>query len=240
MADGDKHQGGGGGANNGLILVALVAVGGYFIVHQAPLNTSRPPTMEPAFYEKSGNQDIVSRLWQDPFGAVAPSAAATKTECSPSSPKTGDARHCRSPLLDASGNSLAKDALVIGVMVPGGPYSDIAEMRRRLRYAVTSALHAERFEPEDAQHIGYFRPEAKPKAPEAKPKVDASLPLPEFVPYEWFKRELSDVISQPYKTDKILILWLNEDVLTGTKRPYSQLSTLINFVRRSNAPKCQS
>jgi len=193
MADGDKQQGGG-GANNGIILAALVAVGGYFIVHQAPLNTSRPPTMESPFYEKSGDQDIVSRLWQDPFGAVAQSAAA-KTECTPSPPKTGDSQHCRSPLFDAS---VVKGATVIGVMVPGAPYSDIAETRRRLRYAVTSALHAERYEPEDALHIGYFRPEAMGG-------MDASLHLPKVVPYEWF----ISARQPPFgPMPKILILWL--------------------------------
>lgn len=222
MADGDKHQGGGAAANNGLMLAMLVAVGSYFIAHQAPLDTTRPPAMEVPLFEKSGHQDIVSRLWQDPFAAGA-QLDEKKTECEPAKPETRDLRHCTSPLFDASGKRIAD--LVIGVMVPGAPYVDIAETRRRLRYAVTSALQAENFLPEDAQRIGYFRPEANPKTDATSP---SPLPLPEVVPFElWF--QATTVFGS---RRNVLILWIDEDVLTRTKMPFAQVLRLIDIVRR--------
>src|SRR5262249_42443480 len=40
--------------------------------------------------------------------------------------------------------------------LPGAPFPEIAETRRRLRYAVLAAMHFRGFMPGDETHIGYF------------------------------------------------------------------------------------
>jgi hypothetical protein len=55
---------------------------------------------------------------------------------------------------------------VLGVTLPGAPYPELAETRRRLRYAVLSALHVAGYSPTDEKHIGEWRPrDAAPQAP---------------------------------------------------------------------------
>ncbi len=41
------------------------------MVHTAPLEGNRPPTTEAFLREQPSPQDIESRLWRDPFAAVA-------------------------------------------------------------------------------------------------------------------------------------------------------------------------
>ncbi|HEY8098702.1 MAG TPA: hypothetical protein VIE65_21760, partial [Methylobacter sp.] len=224
---GDDGKQGGGIANNNLILVALVAAAGFAYIREAPLSVVRPVMTEAQLHEKSGRQDIESRLWQDPFEAVAQSnekASDLAAECLDSTPtvKTTSKSHlhCHSPLFDRKGFPIHGVPLVIGVTVPGGPYFEIVEYRRRLRYAVTSALHTEGFEPEDAQHIGYFVPTLH---------GDDLLPdelLPEVIPYEWFEQEGASSGSR-----KALILWINEDVLTKKAKPFEALSNLTGYLR---------
>ena len=41
--------------------------------------------------------------------------------------------------------------------LPGAPYPEAAETRRRLRYSVLAALEAEHYAPSDEKHLGYVR-----------------------------------------------------------------------------------
>lgn len=94
---------------------------------------------------------------------------------------------------------------VVAVSVFGGSYAEEAEIRRRTRFAVVSALGFHDYHPEQADAIGYFHITlAEPGA----------VKLP--VPYEWFER--SD------KSSNVLVLWLNEDKLS--KQPLAKLQTL--------------
>jgi hypothetical protein len=90
------------------------------------------------------------------------------------------------------------------------------EVRRRTRYAVLSGLERTGFVPEDAHHLGYFRPQ------------DPTLRLPEVVPYEWFARAATD---QP--TRHVLVLWVNEDALGGN--PLRKLSSLVAIPRQEKS-----
>lgn len=114
MADEDKKAGPG-LSNNSFIVAALVASGAYYFYAMAPLQVSRPIVSEPQIHEKFDDQDIESRLWQDPFAAVA-RAIESKHEppdfgCKklPSGgPKERAAsehekQHCNSPLFDDTG-----------------------------------------------------------------------------------------------------------------------------------------
>jgi hypothetical protein len=46
--------------------------------------------------------------------------------------------------------------LVLGITVPGAPYPEDVERRRRTRYAVLAGLEQAGFGPEDRRHIHYF------------------------------------------------------------------------------------
>ena len=45
---------------------------------------------------------------------------------------------------------------MLGITVPGAPYPEDVERRRRTRYAVLAGLEQAGFGPEDRRHIGYF------------------------------------------------------------------------------------
>ncbi|MBM3624277.1 MAG: hypothetical protein FJX16_02955, partial [Alphaproteobacteria bacterium] len=215
MAEDERKSAPGIGANSAII-VALVATGAFFYTQQAPLTVSRPPPLETHIQEKFQAQDVESRLWQDPFDAVAREVekadSGSRKECddawvSKQKPLTLPL-HCRSPLVYESGEKRPKpkDVRLIGVTAPGASYFEDAEARRRLRYAVLSGLQLEGYEPQDALHIGYFRPAKHDKG------------LPAVIPYEWFER--------PSSPQPVLLLWIDEDVLADTRAPLERVKAL--------------
>ena len=110
---------------------------------------------------------------------------------------------------------------MIGVTAPGAPYFEDAETRRRLRYAILSGLHLEGYLPENEQHIGYFRP-----------KNHAEKGLPAAIPFEWLDHEPAH--------HKIVLLWIDEDVLGDTRQPLERLSRLQNELcaEKKNSGRC--
>src|SRR5262249_42737261 len=103
--------------------------------------------------------------------------------------------------------------LAIAVMIPGAPYAEDSEVRRRTRYAVLSSLERTGFVPKDEHHLGYFRLSHNENRP------------PEMVPYEWFETKGADLQQKRY----VLVLWVNEDALRGT--PLRNLAALLAFLR---------
>jgi hypothetical protein len=80
------------------VWVLLAAAGTYFVVHTAPLEGNRPPTTEAVVRQQPNQQDIESRLWRDPFAAVA-ERLAKSTDLTPKNcSKPEVANHCVSPL----------------------------------------------------------------------------------------------------------------------------------------------
>jgi hypothetical protein len=151
MADDNKP--GSNLASSGAVVAALAAMGVYYFHREAPLVDSRPTEMAVGIHEQATPQTIVARLWQDPFEAVEKSQdklgkQATAQQCREQS---NPADPCQSPLEEAD-----RDTLVLGVTVPGPPYQEDAERRRRTRYAVLAGLERAGFVPKDARHLGYF------------------------------------------------------------------------------------
>src|SRR5262249_4842052 len=103
--------------------------------------------------------------------------------------------------------------IIMPVMVFGGPYVEDAESRRRTRYAVVAALTASEFEPEDAQHIGYFQPRRDERQPR----------LPDFIPYEIFTN------GQRH----LLLLWLDEYAFEqrSPQGPLAKMTTLLSQIK---------
>jgi hypothetical protein len=207
----DSKSGLGGLSGNGLIAVMLLFAGVLF-VREAPLETTRLPANEPRFVQHVSPQDIDARLWQDPFGAVAKSRAEARRNDAKKA-QADDARRTAAALAREIGS--AQPVEVLAVMLPGGPYSENVESRRRGRYAVLAALNASRLSPVDTEHLGYFFPPARP-GPQAK--------SPEPIPYEWFEPTLDARRRDDGPSPRVLVLWLQSEAFDGA--PLARLGAL--------------
>lgn len=116
---------------------------------------------------------------------------------------------------------------LLGVMVPGGPYTEDAEFRRRTRYAVLAGLEASGYKPDDADKLGFF---TYAKGEDA----------PEVVPFEFFTKHRV--------TCKIMVLWLDEtrfDPSSPLEKLRKQINNIFNIPTKSkskdpNARLCRS
>jgi hypothetical protein len=174
---------------NGVAWLLLAAAGTYFVVHTAPLEGSRPPTTEAFLREQPSPQDIESRLWRDPFAAVAERLAKSTDlrpeNCKDEKKKEGIRVHCMSPLSElpnrapirpvgANKPSNPLPPIVIVASVSGAPYSEGHEWRRRQRYAIVAGLERQKFVPSDPEHLGFFWPRVN----------DPQARSPEVVPFD--------------------------------------------------------
>ena len=214
----ESKSAGGGLSSSGIIAVVMLTAGVLFI-REVPLETTRLPVTEPRIQQSSTMQDVDARLWQEPLGAIARSredAAKRNAEQAKGGRRRHTARALRDDIhgrMEASG----RKAEVSAVMLPGGPYSDDIESRRRTRYAVLAGLSASRLAPADSDHLGYFFPTG----------VDTpSSSLPEIVPYEWFEPAID---GPPRKGDAtqplVLVMWIDGDIFSGT--PLARMRDLI-------------
>lgn len=205
----EKESKSGGGIPSGGIIAIVMLAAGVLFIREVPLETTRLPVNEPHIQHASTMQDVDARLWQDPFSAVA----RTREEAQKRDPVQAKAAALmRTPdqLLDDMARRQVKakrKVEVLAVMLPGGPYSEDIESRRRLRYAVLAGLNASRLVPFDADHLGYFLPTGGDKP---------DTMLPEIVPYEWFEPE-RETRSSPSAAEKdtrplVLVMWLDGDV----------------------------
>jgi hypothetical protein len=178
--------------SNGVVWLLLAAAGTYFVVHSTPLEGTRPPATESFLREQPSTQDVESRLWQDPFAAVADKLARSSEFKRENCEKPELKDHCDSPL------STAREMpLVMIASVSGAPYSEDNEYRRRLRYAILAGLSRRGFVPRDPEHLGFFWPRAVVPSPQNR--------LPDVVPFERFDNEKMDRAA--------LLFWFDEDVL---------------------------
>jgi hypothetical protein len=118
---------------NAAILAAIALAGGLFMYRDAPLQGVRPELTEAQPRDSGWSEEKVeARLWQDPMAAVAKVDEEDNSGKSPS----GGISKCDHNL----SIKLNEKISVIGVMIPGGAYSEMNEVRRRTRYAVLSGL----------------------------------------------------------------------------------------------------
>jgi len=186
-----------------LMIVALIL--GLVVIPQQPYQSSRPKPPDQFECSLDMEENVQARLWQDPFAAVMKHKDNIKDD-----PNNHKITHLAEQIIDKK-----KDEIVIlGVMVPGGPYAEETEGRKRYRYAVLSALGELDYVPEDNEHIGYVTC-LDFEAGAHKPKHL------ELMPYEWFELETS-----PQR--KVLLLWLNDGSFSGT--PLRKLSNLKNLL----------
>ncbi len=172
-----------------LLIVAIIAGG--IVKFYAPLLTFRPSPGEKKAASTLGEENVLARMWQDPFQAVENYLRYTKNQ--------GKVPKDFTPELDLE----IKNILILPVMTTAELYTENLEVRLRSRYAVLSALHVAGYRPKDAEHIGYFEREI--------------CGLIRTIPYEWFLPDLFP--TNPYlwspqmkkEYDAILVLWLGEE-----------------------------
>jgi hypothetical protein len=160
-------------ASGSVIFVALISTGFYFFHREAPLVDMRP-IADARLEEQQAPQEIEARLWQDPIGAVekfrdrsGTREAEQKCQTSP----RPEVPPCQLPL------DKNEKTLVLGITVPGAPYPEDVEQRRRTRYAVLAGLERAGFGPEDRRHIGYFVWSQSPSTGRFVSDMPQGLPL---------------------------------------------------------------
>jgi hypothetical protein len=146
MAD-DKDSGGGLGGNSVIVLLIAAVSAVYVGLHGQSLVSNRPSEQGIGTHPIEAAQDIDARLWQDPFTAVKKDDQGS----SPSAKKDDEPRTLDHVFLNYT---LGSPILALAITLPGDPYPEAAETRRRLRYAVLAGLHAEHYAPADEKHIG--------------------------------------------------------------------------------------
>lgn len=222
--DKDSKSGWGGLSGNGLLAVLLLAAGA-FVLHEVPLESTRPAANEPRIDQHFAPQDVDARLWQDPFGAVERARDESARRLKGQDAEREALRRRDSVLRDAidvklsaPGSARVDEVVVLAVMLPGGPYAEYVEARRRTRYAVLAALNAGNFTPVSTEHLGYFRPGNN----EAMPRD-----VPETVPFEWF--EPAPDGRRPCGSCELLVLWIDNDAFY--LNPFARLKRLFDPLR---------
>jgi hypothetical protein len=200
------------------VLVALAAVllGG-FAAHQLPLEDTRPAVISTLVYRHvpPDDQDVEARLWEDPLGAVAAASAHH-----PAHPSV-DVRHSIQGLAAtvAAHVEHGSHILVIAALVPGAPYAEDIETRRRTRYAVLAGL-SQQFTAQNSEHVGYVNLKEFYATAEFTPAIAA---------YEWFQRD--EPMVDPRVAPRVLLLWLDQDGFRST--PLATISRIITKIAPS-------
>jgi len=215
----DKESKSGGGPSPSGIIAVVMLTAGILFIREVPLETTRLPANEPRIQQVAG-QDVDARLWQDPFGAVA-RAREEAAKRNPDEAKKPDLIHTAKNLQSEIAIEMQRSGRTVemfAVMLPGGPYSDDVETRRRVRYAVLAGLNASRLVPVNGEHLGYFYPSVE----------RSNRTLPEIVPYEWFEPapESRFAMSDQASIPLVLVLWLDGDAMGG--QPLAKLRALVS------------
>jgi hypothetical protein len=203
-------------------VVLVVGLAGAFAVNHRGFQDPRPPNQSAPAYRHvpTSGQDVEAREWEDPFTAVA-IAQRADSHAPPDSVGQSDQASQSAPIHDLK--RLAEDVrthphaalLVIGALVPGAPYADDAETRRRTRLAVLAGLSSSGYAPDDNEHIGY-----------------TSLMLPfdiqvrDLAAYEWFHNE--SPAEAGIQHPAVLVLWLDQD--NFREAPLHRFSRIVDFI----------
>ena len=200
----------------------LSALGVYFYL-DGPLVSRRP--QESSVVLPSGQEEAVrARLWQDPLHAIYSHWNAFISQDSSSSPSDFP------QTITSFANRRARarmeyhyrNDMVLVVTMPGSPYANDREGRRRQRHAVVSALTHNGYVPTDADHLGYF---VSPGFGE--PAADSGRNLLRdllLVGYERYERGLES--TNATKWNSVLVLWLNAQDFEP--HPINQISALLS------------
>ncbi len=207
------------------VWIALVlGLAGAFAITQKPFQDTRPTSPNvPLNHHGDDKQAVEARLWEDPLTAVALARLQIGSFPLP----VGTCDLANSIQGHASDN---RRTLVLGVMVPGAPYTEDIETRRRARYAVLAGLYRADFLPVNRDHVGYLfiNPGStngrcvvveRPGAPRDARNPDKH----DIAAFEWFQRDNSAIPAASGsesngtgpedlpRSDHVLLLWLDQE-----------------------------
>lgn len=163
-----------------LPLITFIAVSSGVLLYFQQLTSSRPGGGDPTLADKTfDSQTIDARLWQDPVAVTIGDSEVTNAKGTKRRDEGrhrvdefrsvflrqwfGDTDKLNQALVAADPDSVGyhlERLLVLGVMIPGGPYVEDVERRLRSRRAVIEALGSgwrkQTYNPEKDHEIGYF------------------------------------------------------------------------------------
>lgn len=192
-------RGGGFSMPSAGLLALTIAVFGLILAGPAPFIDERPASQQSGDADEGKVQDVDARMWQDPLGAVL--------KVMPGEDKDDDtlreAHSLDNTVNRAFGHARPKirNILVLGVLIPGGPYPEEEERRRRRRYAVLSALATQGYAPQETEHLGYFLAHAG-NGMDCKKTCSGRDDFP--VPFELFSGDTSKTTGRG-----VIVLWLD-------------------------------
>ncbi|MFA5983260.1 MAG: hypothetical protein WC782_04535 [Methylococcaceae bacterium] len=219
---------------NHLILVLLL---GSIFVSQSSFHQFRPNKPETAV---PTNPLVDARPWQDPFEALNKFEEANKSGVKANDFNGNTGLSAVQAQINAKMSTSDLEKLhIVAVMLPGEPYFEDSESRRKLRYAVLSGFGAAiRYTPENSSHIGYFY--TSNTNPIAVPKHQG---FDHRVTYEWLVYKPSDYNYAPknnevyYHRPPVLVLWLNNNEFATA--PHAKLKALTKNITQEHYPHTQ-
>ena len=215
MADFDHRQ----LLTNAVPLIAVVLMASGIVVKTLPLASKRPVEASDAKIVHAGRQDVHARLWEDPF--VVMRDVQGRQPVKRCDEAMSDTAHHPATLTLAVQRTLRRQGnavVVMPVLVPGGPYAQDSESRRRTRYATVMALLQAEWVPDDEEKLGFvWTFESCLGAP-------WSRLMPEILPYEWFRRDTGET------RESVLVLWVDEDAVS--RRPLRGMRALNDMILR--------
>lgn len=214
----------------GAVIISLVV--STFALTREPFLEARPTGAQ-----FQVEQQIEARLWQDPFDALERHRKKSKDG-------TGSEFECHATPFDQS-TALQDSTTTSGqprfmvALVPGGPYADEVEMRRRIRYAILAAFKKDGKVPAEEQRIGCLalpppsedQKTSSPNTP-AKPvgrgesknnyqaknaKKSFEIPLETLVTSPLDHPATSNDSDEKPSTTQTILLWVKEEYLTSAE-----------------------
>ena len=209
-----------------VVVVGLVAAAlGSALLFDPPLESQRPSNPSAVLEAPQHRQFPLARLWQDPLHAVYAHWNAAD-EPRKSIPFVTDAAiGAAGPGGGADGGG--RDVLRLFVMMPGTPYSNDRETRRRQRHAVVSALTSRDFVPGDETRLRYFH--APPFRQPSDVAAAGSSSDQMLVAYETYEPATGTELSRRVS---VAVFWLNaEDFLLYPLHKVSALVAALDWRR---------
>jgi hypothetical protein len=190
-------------------ILGTCAVAITYYAGQSDLVSSRPALDSASMTEPHalfGMRSAFSRIWEDPFEFLALMDSA---ETGTPSPRRRDETHEQLASLAATGQ-----LVVLPVLVAGGPYPEDAEERKRINYAVSSALFSMGYEMGYRERItstkvDYRLTFASPDRQLTPIQHEVST----RVPLKLFRRAPSQAETTSTVPQRVLVLWINETLL---------------------------
>lgn len=231
-------------------ILVLAGLGGFYLYDQ-PYLSLRPGSPPGVPRGHGTSQDVDARLWEDPFAAIRHERTTTACRSLPAARERDeepDKGGQETTAAEANSQALQKAAahqmwqlghdvraaglmagkaerkvVLVPALVPGAPYAEEAEERRRLRYAVLSGLSAAGYVARDSDRIGFIE-----TCWNSDGRLDQRTGRRIAVPYEWFEPDRLSPADLRGLHEAVLVLWLDESELSTD--PWGAIDDLLRYL----------